>query len=274
MYATLMVHLELGRSNTAVLEVAAKLADQLHAAVVGIAGSRTIAVNYTDSYISPEYLAQIRDETLRESAETEAAFRAALRGSSGSLEWRSTLLCPSLPNYIAKEARCADLVLTAAASSNVLDGARLADTGELILLIGRPVLCIPAIANTTNLDNVVVAWKETREARRAVFDALPLLKLAKYVTVVELAEESELSDAHSRVDDVGSWLNRHSVSAECKALRSIGDEASQLDAIALKQGAGVIVAGAYGHSRVREFVFGGVTRDLLRNAEYCSFLSH
>jgi nucleotide-binding universal stress UspA family protein len=142
------------------------------------------------------------------------------------------------------------------------------------LQAGRPVLVVPGAANKLNLDRIVVGWKDTREARRAVFDALPFLKKAAHVTVVELAEEEELAEAHKHVKDVGGWLKQHGVIAECIALHSAGDEASQLKAIAHKQSAHAIVAGAYGHSRLREFVFGGVTRDLLQCADLCSLMSH
>lgn len=273
-YATLMVHLELGHSNAPILRVAGELAERFHATLIGIAGSQVMVTSYNDSYISGEVMVQIQDDEAQQLVKAEAEFRDTLRASSRPLEWRSTLMCPSLPDYIAREARSADLVLTAVATSDVLDTSRLADAGELILKIGRPVLCIPASVNKPSLDSVVVAWKETREARRAAVDALPLLKLAKQVTVVELADDSELTDAQSRVADAGSWLKRHGIVTECRALRSIGDEVPQLSAIAHRQGAGVIVAGAYGHSRLREFVFGGVTRALLRSTECCSLLSH
>jgi nucleotide-binding universal stress UspA family protein len=273
-YATVMVHLELGHSNAPILQLASRFAKHFHANLIGIAGSQMMAASYGDSYVSAEVLVQIRDEAARECIEAEKEFRDALRAKGDSLEWRSTLMCPSLPEYIAKEARSADLILTAVAMPDLLDTARLADTGELILQIGRPVLCIPGTADKLNFDNVVVAWKETREARRAALDALPLLKAAKQVTVVELVEEGERAGARSRVNSVGHWLKQHGVVAECRALRSTGDEAPQLSAIAHKQGAGVIVAGAYGHSRLREFVFGGVTQQLLHSTECCSFLSH
>ena len=124
------------------------------------------------------------------------------------------------------------------------------------------------------LEQVVVAWKDTREARRAAFDALPLLKKAAHVTVVEIAAEAELAMARVRVEDVVGWLKRHGVVAEALTLPSLYEDAGRLNAIAEQRGADVIVAGAYGHSRLREFVLGGVTRDLLLRADRCSLVSH
>jgi nucleotide-binding universal stress UspA family protein len=217
---------------------------------------------------------QVRDESKQEIKEAETEFRHALRASASALEWRSTVMSASLAEYIAGEACAADLVITSVNSGDMLNAARLINTGELLMQVGRPILIVPGVERKWNLEHVVVAWKNTREARRASLDALPLLKLAKHVTVVELAEEEELADALIHVKDVGGWLRRHGVVTECRALQSAGDEAAQLNAIAHKQGAGVIVAGAYGHGRLREFVFGGVTRDLLKCEGCCSLMSH
>ena len=120
----------------------------------------------------------------------------------------------------------------------------------------------------------VVGWKDTRETRRAAFDALPLLKKAAHVAVVEIAAEEELAAAGTHLDDVVGWLKRHGVVVVSLAAPSTGDDATQLNAIAEEHGADVIVAGAYGHSRLREWVLGGVTRDLLLRADRCSLVSH
>jgi nucleotide-binding universal stress UspA family protein len=139
---------------------------------------------------------------------------------------------------------------------------------------GRPCLIVPANTSTLALAHVMVGWKDTRETRRAICDALPLLKLAERVTVVEIAVEDGLADARSSLDDVVAWLRRHSVNATPLATLSTGDDAGRLYTIADEQGTDLIVAGAYGHSRVREWVLGGVTRDLLLKADRCSLVSH
>jgi len=106
------------------------------------------------------------------------------------------------------------------------------------------------------------------------FDALPLLKTAAHVTVVEVCADQELAAARTHIEDVVGWLKSHGVVAESYASPSIGDDASLLKAIAREQGADLIVAGAYGHSRMREWVLGGVTRDLLLRAVQFALLSH
>jgi nucleotide-binding universal stress UspA family protein len=133
---------------------------------------------------------------------------------------------------------------------------------------------VPPVLDAHALDRVVVGWTDSREARRAVADALPLLQKATHVVVAEMVADTDFSDAHKRLDDVVVWLQRHGVLAETRVVLSTGDDAAGLAALADEQGAGVIVAGAYGHSRLREWALGGVTRKLLQHANRFLLLSH
>ena len=140
--------------------------------------------------------------------------------------------------------------------------------------LGRPVLIVPSAVARVSLERVLIGWKDTRECRRAVLDALPLLKKASHVTVCEIASEEGMAAAQAHLGDVVSWLKRDGITAEAVAVLSTGNDAVRLDAVASEQAADVIVAGAYGHSRLREWALGGVTKDLLLRAERCSFVSH
>ncbi len=133
--------------------------------------------------------------------------------------------------------------------------------------------CTPNLA-AVPLDAVVIGWKDTRETRRAVVDALPLLRHAGRVAVVEVASEEDLPAARTRLDDVVAWLKRHGVVAHSVAAPAAGDDATRLDGIVLEHGAGLLVAGAYGHNRLREWTLGGVTRTVLKHPGRCSLLSH
>lgn len=273
-YGTLMVHLELGRSNAGLLQIAGDLAERFHAGVIGIAACQPMQLVYGDSFISGDIYEQDRQELDKEMKAAEAEFRRALQMRAVTLEWRSTVMFTLLSDYLAREARSADLVITGIASGDLFDSSRSVNTGDLVMRAGRPVLVVPAAAGKVKLDRVVVGWKDTREARRAVSDALPLLKGASHVAVVEIAVEEELAAARTQIEDVAGWLNRHGIKAECLTSPSTGDDATALYAMAQDQGADVIVAGAYGHSRLREWALGGVTRDLLLRANWCSLLSH
>jgi nucleotide-binding universal stress UspA family protein len=130
------------------------------------------------------------------------------------------------------------------------------------------------MSDKLDFGRVVIGWKDTRESRRAVSDALPLLKKAGHVSVVAIADEADFDSVRLQLGDVVSWLGRHGVVAEALVSTSTGDDANRLNDIAWEQGAGVIVAGAYGHSRFREWALGGVTRDLLLRGDRCSLVSH
>lgn len=121
---------------------------------------------------------------------------------------------------------------------------------------------------------MLVGWKDTREARRRVVDALPLLARAAQVTVAAIAAQEELAEVRTQVGEVVGWLKHHAIDARALASAARSSHANDLSAVADELDADLIVAGAYGHSRQREWVPGGVTSDLLLRAERCSLVSH
>ena len=134
---------------------------------------------------------------------------------------------------------------------------------------------VPAAVKSLAADHVVVGWKDTREARRAVQDALPFLHEAKRVTIMEICEKDEMDIARQHVDDVVLYLARHRIKAERRVeIQAHGSGADQIIALAEDEGADLLVTGAYGHSRLNEWVFGGMTRDLLTSSPICCLMSH
>jgi nucleotide-binding universal stress UspA family protein len=264
---TLTVHLQPGRSNAGMLAIAGDLAERLHAGLIGIAACQPMQIVEGDGYVPTDLVQADWDEIEQEIKKAEVEFRDTIQTRGRRVEWRSAVMFGSIPDYIAGEARSADLVITSA-------DWRQAKLGDLVMQLGRPVLIAPAAVGTLNLNHALVAWKDTRETRRAALDALPLLKKAARVTTVEIAAENDLSTSRTRLDDVANWLKSHGVLAEILVAPSIGNDPMQLKAIAQEQSADLIVAGAYGHSRLREFVLGGVTHDLLLCADRCSLMSH
>lgn len=297
-YATLMVHLQPGRTNAGPLRAAADLADRFQAAVTGVAACQPMQLVYSDGYIAGDVFEKDREEKDREMAAAEAEFRAAFRTRSNTLDWRSTITLASTSEWVANEARGADLIITGVGSTDAFDPGRSVDTGEIVMRAGRPVLVVPpgtpgnvlpgtpgslppgvpgsvpSSADAPRLEHAMIGWKDTRETRRAVMDALPLLQKLARVSVVEVADADGMAAARLHVAAVAAWLGRHGVAAEAAAVRADGDDAAQLDGIAQERGADLVVAGAYGHSRLREWALGGVTRTLLRHTHRCSLLSH
>lgn len=273
-YATLMVTLELAQSNEARLAIVGDLAQRWGASVIGIAACQPMQMVYADGFVSGDVMAQDQAELNKELQAAEVEFRKALQGRAPHIEWRSSITFSQLADYLAREARCADLIITGASHGDLFDASRSINTGDLVMQAGRPVLLLPHQAKALRLDRALIGWKDTRETRRAVMDALPILKQAQQVLAVELATEEGLPDAREHMKDLSAWLSRHGIRAECEARLSTGDDATALYAHAQDQAIDVIVAGAYGHSRLREWVLGGVTRDLLISANRCALLSH
>ena len=274
-YSTLIVHLDVGSSNAGRLRVAVDLADRFQASVVGIAGCQPMQVVYADGYVSGEMIEDDVKAKEKEIAAAEAEFRGAFQKRPNALEWRSTVTIDPLSDFIACEARSADFVITGVDhNTSAFDASRHVELGDLVMRIGRPVLVVPETATKVGFDRILVGWKDTRETRRAVADALPLLKKATFVSVVEIAPDSERDQARRHLDQVVEWLKHHGVAAQSLVGASLGGDSRHLAEIGREQNVDLMVAGAYGHNRVREWMLGGVTHDLLTRPEICAFVSH
>lgn len=272
---TLMVHLEVGSANTGLLNAASDLAGQLNASVMGVAACQPLRIIYGDGYVPDDIIQKDREALEKDISDAETEFRAIMGKRGDNLEWRSTVTFRRLEDYLADQARCADIIVTGVDhNESIFDTSRHVDIGDLVMQLGRPVLIVPTYTEKVNLERVLVAWKDTRESRRAILDALPLLRAANHVIVCEIASEEGLAAAQQHVADVVAWLKRDGITADPVAVLSTGDDAARLDAVASDRAADIIVAGAYGHGRLREWALGGVTKDLLLRADRCAFVSH
>lgn len=176
-------------------------------------------------------------------------------------------------DVVAAEARLRDLaVVPLIAGSD--SGAAMAEAA--VFGSGRPCLLLPAAAGRpAALDTIAIAWDFGRAAARAVHDALPLLRRASQVRVLTVAGEKVIRARHTAADLV-AYLDRHGIAATivdevAAAGRPVG---AVLDAYAAETAADLLVMGAYGHSRMREFILGGATRAVLRTASVPTLLSH
>lgn len=275
-YATVMVNLALDQPNEARLAVACQIAERFDAGVVGVAASQfTPPLYFTTGEQAQNLIDQGQAALRSRMAELEAQFLKATRTRAKSVEWRSAIDFPA--RYLLQQARCADIIVSGGRSDAFSDPFVRATPKDLVMQAGRPLLVVPDTATSLDLRSTLVAWKDTAEARRAIADSLPLLRKAKDVTIAEIVEGDDSRPAAlSRVRDVVAWLSRQGVVAgELVPEKSDErDAAAQLDRIADDVGADVIVAGAYGHSRFRELVLGGMTQHLITQTARCALLSH
>ncbi|HKQ46269.1 MAG TPA: universal stress protein [Rhizomicrobium sp.] len=274
-YKSLLVHMDLNGDNEGLLKIAGDLAERFDAKVIGIAAAQPIQPLYDQGVYTADLATQHRNEVDKEIAACRAQFRQVLATRVRQLEWRSTVTFESLASYIASEARCADLIITGKdIGASLLDDSRRVNIGDLAVKAGRPVLIVPQGISALPLEHVFVAWKDSREARRAAVDALPLLNAAGHATVMEVTPEDGKASAEKRVKDVVRWLESHGIDATPRAIGARGMEAGCLHAELLNRKCDLLVAGAYGHNRLGEWLFGGVTTDVLLDPDFCVLLAH
>jgi nucleotide-binding universal stress UspA family protein len=274
-YRTLMVHLELSGDNEGILKIAGDLAERFKAKVIGIAAAQPIKILYDEACTAGEIIAEDRAEIEKELSACRAQFREALEGRANGLEWRPAVTFDSLDGYIADQARVADLIITGKdIGGGVMDTTRRVNIGRLAVMAGRPILLVPQGITSLPLANVFIAWKDTREARRAALDALPLLEAAGHATVLEVASVQDQAEADKRVKDVALWLERHRLSATRLAIGTSHAQEGFLRSELGKRHCDLLVAGAFSHNRMGEWFFGGMTEDLLLDPDCCVLLSH
>ncbi len=149
---------------------------------------------------------------------------------------------------------------------------------SVVLQCGRPVLVVPYAGVFSQMGrNVLVAWNGSREAARAIHDALPFLQRAQAIDVVSWSQpDASPSQWLSPPRYANEWLARHRVEARLHDITAASrDETGQmLLSMAADQGSDLIVMGAYGHGRMRELVLGGVTRTILESMTVPVLLSH
>jgi nucleotide-binding universal stress UspA family protein len=272
-YKTVMVGLALDRPNEACLRVAGDIAERFGARIIGVAASDIRPPMYfADGDFAQKLLDEEATAVQRRLSELESEFRASVEKRATAVEWRSARSLP-VP-YMLQQARAADILVIGARPETLVDPSAAPDPSDLLMQAGRPLIVVPPTAEWLDLRSVLIAWKDVREARRAVFDALPILAAAKEVTIAEIAEQDgRHAEALSHVGDVAAWLRGHGIAANTVVPEKAGRVTGQLENIAANVGAGAVIAGAYGHSRFREWVLSGVTRHLATESRRCAFLS-
>jgi nucleotide-binding universal stress UspA family protein len=277
----ILVHLDTTARNVTRLEAAARLAARHDAHLVGMHVIDIPSVNYFYGAAMPfvpanpeEIVERIRAEARQAAAPVEAAFRDCLNRNGLQGEWR--IVEGSPPAMVALHARYADVCVVGQPNPYEPQDAD-AVTVTTVMTSGRPVLAIPFAGDFPVIgERVLVAWNASREAARAVNDALPLLTGAKQVTVLAINPQRGVG-GHGDVPaaDIALHLARHGLKAE--AAHTVAKDISDGEALlsyAADVGADLIIAGAYGHSRARELVFGGVTRTLIAEMTAPVLLSH
>jgi nucleotide-binding universal stress UspA family protein len=271
----LLVHVGNDPACAARVDVAINLAVAHDAHLTGIhVLVRPVIPPYIVAELPPE-AHEIQSRYLREAGDrSRALFEERARLGGVRHEWRAVE--GDLIETMTLHARYCDLsVVGQGIDSDDHERALGMLPAELALAVGRPVLIVPRYGTFSTLgERVLVAWNGSREATRALNDALPILQRARKVTVLSVNPDSEPGQRIPAAD-ITLHLVRHGVSAEAASTAadsiSIGDALLSYSADLV---ADLIVMGAYGHSRLRERVLGGVTRHLLQSMTAPVLMSH
>jgi nucleotide-binding universal stress UspA family protein len=272
-YASLLVHIDVDRRLDGRGSIAADLADRFHALLIGLAAWAPMSVFHAEQPLEDPAIGDFHLQDMKTLLDQKGKeFCAAFARPDRKVEWRSILDFPT--EAIVREARAADLVIIGNVKENK-NPFRALDPASAILNAGRPVLVVPERARSLSARKIAVAWKDAREARRAVYDALPFLQSAQAVVLIEILEEGEDARVADRLKDVANYLSRHRVATITQQVRPADVTASDaLIRFVQDENIDLLVAGAYGHSRLGEWAFGGVTRGLLAESPVCCLLSH
>ena len=222
---------------------------------------------FTDALSGNSLSVQIKAQEMQESLDSSrTAFKKVFPDASIDVEWCEGIRDPA--SALQEHLLAADLLITSVSEDN---GCVMAEPAELALNSGTPVLRTGGAITTCHFSNVLVAWKDCPQARRALHDALPILERADKVTVVGVGDEIN----GPRLESVAAHLSRHNVSAGHLHLsRSEYGVGADLICHAHRETADLIVAGAYSRGPIAERVWGGVTRELLRTGGLSWFMAH
>ena len=277
-YKTILAYLPTKDRVDDLMDVAMPMAEKQEAHIVGLHVMVEIPhYGAIDVPMHRELYAKQHAIRKTQAEEIEKAFREACKATTAPSEWRcENIIYLDFEHELAKQARLADLVIVSQKDNDPLDAWSDLPT-QLIMHSGRPVLIIPSTAKFSGIGKqVIVAWNGTREAARAAFDALPLLKTAENVKILVInPPESEQKNTLSVGDDLALTLSRHGVKAE--ATMNFTSDISVPEEIlsrAADDGADLVVMGCYSHSRLREFILGGATREIMKTMTVPVLMSH
>lgn len=273
-FRTILVHLDETERGKQCLDVAATLATEFDAHLTGIAVKTPIYIpSFAAAQVPPDVYETMSAEQDRAIAATAALFNEKMRaiGRQDRSEWIQG--DGDLSRIVAAQARYADLTIIGQENAEVDAGAYEGFPDAVILGAGGPVLVVPYIGLQGNLcKSALIAWNGSREAARAVKDALPFLKRAEKVTILS-ANPDKGDDVPGA--DIAVYLSEHNI--EASAGKTVSDSVDVGDILlndVAEGGYDFVVMGAYGHSRLRELILGGVTHHLLGHMTVPVLFSH
>jgi nucleotide-binding universal stress UspA family protein len=277
-FKNLLVHVDDSKACAARVRAAIDLAIAHDAHLTGVyIVTDPSPANFVQSQLPPGTLDMLRQQSQERAEAVLARLTEAAKRNQISFESRTDrVLYTAIAEALATHARYADVVILGQADPEDTVLPRYLPE-EVTLASGRPTLVIPYIGPQATLgQRVTVAWDASREAARAVNDALPILTRAQAVNVVAVnPREKPFGHGEQPGADIAVHLARHGIKVEVQRIESRDvDVANIILSHIADQSSDLLVMGAYGHSRLRELVLGGVTRTILHDMTVPVFMAH
>lgn len=273
-YKTILVNLGEAYQPRSLLHAAAAIAEREKSYVIGLYVMPPSEVRFSNAV----------EAVLVDFGEDQTQFRQKISGARQAFE--KIILEAGIEGEFrtidALERKVAPILVEHARQSDLLvieqsnSPARRSFSEEIVVSAGRPTLLIPLDSKAVPIaERVLVGWNGSRESARAIFDGIPLLRAAKEVLVLQVTPESARSAHHeSSGIDLTKTLARHGINLRPHDIRSSQEAGLALLEHAEGWGAGLLVMGAYGHPRYREFILGGATRTVLEKTTIPVLFSH
>jgi nucleotide-binding universal stress UspA family protein len=272
------VHLDSGPRCATRVTLAARLAMRHGSRLVGVAptGVPDVIVAMNSAVSDAIECIALSAADLRENAAAAArAFERECR-RAGVASFEAEVVVDEAVDAVVRVGRCSDVIVVGQTDvAAPVEGVAFDFPQQVLLHAGPPVLVVPYAGTFSSLgERVLVGWKDTREASRALRDALPLLRDARHVSLVEVGPVRTDASGDRSLAAASAWLDSHSIPFDAHREIGLAGVGDQLLSRASDLGADLIVCGGYGHSRLREWALGGVTRHLLAHMTLPTLLSH
>lgn len=273
-YSDILLHLSKDQRTVEKADVALALAKRFKASVTALYTlPYPMPPYYMGEYVPAEFYQQLYDESKAAAAQAKAAFETVAAKADVAARWVEVE--QDSESAIRMIGRTCDLVVASQPDPNspALERGVQVELGDLALSLGRPLLAIPYIGKFATVGKrIAVAWNGSREAARAVHDALPLLQDASSIEIITVNPEPEVSASAASLIQ---HLLHYGIAARPNrvVVKDIGDGDAILSTLA-DTGADMLVMGVYGHGRLQEMVLGGTSRTILASMTVPVLLSN
>jgi nucleotide-binding universal stress UspA family protein len=272
-YKSILVHVDQSRHCAARIRIAAELARQQEAHLIGSAmtGISRFIQNEGAAFVA-SHISTFRDRALNSLEQF-----TGIAESVGVLSHEQRFVDDETEAGLALQARYSDLVVVSQTDLEEIDNSFITDLPEYVMLnSARPVLIIPAWGEFRHVGRrVLVAWDGSLEATRAITAALPMLKHADSVTVALFNSDKRFGTHGEQPGaDIALYLARHGVKVEVTQENTRSDVGNAILSLAADKSSDLLVMGGYGHTRFREVLLGGVTMTILKTMTVPVLMAH